>query len=376
MLTGEVPMGHFELPSKKVEVDVRLDEVVLRALAREPQRRYQTANEVRTDVNSIIATAGARPSGEPIQKALPFAKPDWLTWQIYAAYSLVMALMLHALLAAIYGGDEFWNKTVVATACLTIVATSTLAYLIEKLKFDARRSAWRGRNFLAMVLGLMLLLIPVILLSPVELKDWVPSSAASLTPRDERYLRLLQLGLWFWSIYFVAAQIFYPLGRSIRQGRRSQNPREAPDVDPSGTTKGQGAASLVVNPAWGLIITGIISWITIPLAFMIPFMQPDLVGAQRTIFQISFGVIPLVVGTIMALAGFRMKRLEGYRLAMCAAVLPIVVLIFKLIGLSFGTLAIGPADLVGAPVGLWALVILTRSDVQAAFHTRELPEAS
>ncbi len=31
MLTGEVPAGHFEPPSKKVEIDVRLDEVVLRA---------------------------------------------------------------------------------------------------------------------------------------------------------------------------------------------------------------------------------------------------------------------------------------------------------------------------------------------------------
>jgi hypothetical protein len=70
----------------------------------------------------------------------------------------------------------------------------------------------------------------------------------------------------------------------------------------------------------------------------------------------------------MALAGFRMKRLEGYRLATFAAVLPIAVLIFKLIGLSFGTLAIGPADLVGAPVGLWVLVVLTRSDVKAAFQ--------
>jgi hypothetical protein len=131
-------------------------------------------------------------------------------------------------------------------------------------------------------------------------------------------------------------------------------------------------ARLVANPAWGLIITGVISWITIPLAFAVPFTEnmKDLNATQRAIFQISFGVIPLVVGTIMALAGFRMKRLEGYRLAMFAAMLPIVVLIFKLVGLSFDTLAIGPADLVGAPVGLWALVVLTRSDVKSAFHAR------
>lgn len=56
MLTGEAPMGHFDPPSKKVQLDVRLDEVVLRTLARDPERRYQNASEVRTDVESISET--------------------------------------------------------------------------------------------------------------------------------------------------------------------------------------------------------------------------------------------------------------------------------------------------------------------------------
>ena len=53
MLTGQVPAGHFDPPSKMVQVDVRLDEVVLRALAREPGRRYQHVSEVKTDVETI-----------------------------------------------------------------------------------------------------------------------------------------------------------------------------------------------------------------------------------------------------------------------------------------------------------------------------------
>ncbi|MDP6947323.1 MAG: serine/threonine-protein kinase, partial [Myxococcota bacterium] len=40
MLTGELPIGRFAAPSQKVEIDVRLDEVVLRTLEKEPQRRY------------------------------------------------------------------------------------------------------------------------------------------------------------------------------------------------------------------------------------------------------------------------------------------------------------------------------------------------
>ncbi len=53
MLTGELPLGRFSPPSKKVRVDVRLDEVVLKTLEKEPDRRYQHASEVRTDVETI-----------------------------------------------------------------------------------------------------------------------------------------------------------------------------------------------------------------------------------------------------------------------------------------------------------------------------------
>lgn len=58
MLTGQVPAGHFDPPSKKVQIDVRLDEVVLRSLAREPERRYQQASEVKTDVEVISQSSG------------------------------------------------------------------------------------------------------------------------------------------------------------------------------------------------------------------------------------------------------------------------------------------------------------------------------
>jgi len=53
MLTGELPLGRFPLPSRKVHVDVRLDEVVLKTLEKEPERRYQHASEVKADVETI-----------------------------------------------------------------------------------------------------------------------------------------------------------------------------------------------------------------------------------------------------------------------------------------------------------------------------------
>ena len=55
MLTGELPMGKFQPPSRKVQVDVRLDEVVLRTLAKEPELRYQQVSQVRTEVQTIAS---------------------------------------------------------------------------------------------------------------------------------------------------------------------------------------------------------------------------------------------------------------------------------------------------------------------------------
>ena len=59
LLTGELPSRPIEPPSKRVQIDVRLDEVVLRALEKEPQRRYQQAGEIKTRVETIVTTPNA-----------------------------------------------------------------------------------------------------------------------------------------------------------------------------------------------------------------------------------------------------------------------------------------------------------------------------
>ncbi len=65
MLTGELPKKQLEPPSRKVIIDVRLDEVVLRALEKEPSRRYQHAADVKTEVETIAATIVADATQTP-----------------------------------------------------------------------------------------------------------------------------------------------------------------------------------------------------------------------------------------------------------------------------------------------------------------------
>jgi serine/threonine protein kinase len=78
MLTGELPGQRFEPPSRRVQVDVRLDDIVLRALEKQPERRYQQVSEVRTAVETIATTlperGGQHAEGRD-QRQLPLLAP-------------------------------------------------------------------------------------------------------------------------------------------------------------------------------------------------------------------------------------------------------------------------------------------------------------
>ena len=54
MLTGTRPQGAFDLPSIKSRVDARLDEVVIKAMRQEPERRYQRISELREAVDRTV----------------------------------------------------------------------------------------------------------------------------------------------------------------------------------------------------------------------------------------------------------------------------------------------------------------------------------
>ncbi len=54
MLAGERPKENITPPSKRVQVDIRIDEIVLRALEKAPELRFATAAEFRTQVEAAI----------------------------------------------------------------------------------------------------------------------------------------------------------------------------------------------------------------------------------------------------------------------------------------------------------------------------------
>jgi predicted Ser/Thr protein kinase len=88
MLTGELPLGKFAPPSRRVQVDVRLDDVVLRALEREPQHRYQKVSEVRTRLDTISGGAGG-PAGGPATPVRPSLDARTLEQDVIARNTVV-----------------------------------------------------------------------------------------------------------------------------------------------------------------------------------------------------------------------------------------------------------------------------------------------
>ncbi len=71
MLTGELPLGRFPLPSEVGRGDPQLDRIVERTLAKDPSRRFQRASEIKTAVEAI----GGAGAGAAAPSAVPAVPP-------------------------------------------------------------------------------------------------------------------------------------------------------------------------------------------------------------------------------------------------------------------------------------------------------------
>lgn len=57
LLTGELPLGRFALPSEKGKGDAKLDQVVIRSLAKDPAERFQNAGQMKAALSGVKLAA-------------------------------------------------------------------------------------------------------------------------------------------------------------------------------------------------------------------------------------------------------------------------------------------------------------------------------
>lgn len=75
MLCGQVPQGIFDPPSIRVGVDERVDQVVIRAMQQEPDRRYQNTAEMKHEVQTIQLSHDPN-ARAPQPRKIPGAAPQ------------------------------------------------------------------------------------------------------------------------------------------------------------------------------------------------------------------------------------------------------------------------------------------------------------
>ncbi len=122
LLTGELPIGRFTPPSQVVALDVRLDEIVLRTLEKEPARRYQLASALKTDVERVSSSeapaARATPARATPEPAAPAREPrrrrsgvgTAVAWGAGIVFVLALAFVGFAMLVAMQRGNALRDE--------------------------------------------------------------------------------------------------------------------------------------------------------------------------------------------------------------------------------------------------------------------------
>ncbi len=353
MLTGELPLGKFQAPSKKVHVDVRLDEVVLHTLEKEPERRYQHASEVKTDVETIAGSAPARQATPKSGMVRLFETIAGVTVTSRAAVRTlnISALGFLGSLSALgvlpgmrwclgFSGFFGFFGLIGVAYMIEIVARRKTRRVAGPPEVASEVNPWQPAILLLGGLGSVALLL-----------------MAAVLPRPGNWLALL-----FGSFGVVVATIKlaglwpFPSGVFPRSNFTRRNLPSACTNGPRPQSHEPSAATEEVRrqvkaPAIALLVTGILNWVAIPFIVIITAAiarGKNLHGG----LLIWVPLAALIFSSLMIVAGLKMKRLEAYGLAITGSILAML---------------ISPGNLVGLPVGIWALVVLSHREVREAF---------
>jgi predicted Ser/Thr protein kinase len=341
MLTGQVPVGRFAMPSEKAGTDAYLDKVVLHALEREPERRYQHVSDVKTDVES-----GARQAPRPLRHAvvddLELARHQvqgpargLIVVGLLGPLGWFVAFLLFALYIYIQAPSQwFWSE--MAKAYFPFLAfflgNAVVGGFLVAGGLKMRRLEAYEFSVLSCVMVLLQLATPT---WPIN----------------------LLIGLWaFWVLRKpeVKAAFDAELQRRTRTAaEREQSPDEA-------------ARTRVRAPAFALMAAGILYTLPLVVLMLVAAFEFFVVESMHSVRALQAILVPLLpsflAGMLMVLGAENMLRLRSYNLAVTGTVLAL--------------LPCSPCWIVGLPIGILALAVLNAPEVKAAFGRSEITPES
>lgn len=129
-------------------------------------------------------------------------------------------------------------------------------------------------------------------------------------------------------------------------------------------------AAQVSGPSIGLLVTGIIGGVFSIIGLFMSFLGTSISSLMADRFDefderytelyegaagIASSFIGILVAALIIYAALKMKELSQYGLCMAASILAMIP-------------CISPCCIIGLPIGIWCLIVLTKPEVKTAFH--------
>jgi tRNA A-37 threonylcarbamoyl transferase component Bud32 len=371
MLTGELPGKRLEPPSKKVLIDVRLDEVVLRALEKEPERRYQQVSQVKTAVEMIVSSRAQEPT-ELVPKLR--WRDRWL-WDTHNGFAWVLKAVLAVfalLLVPLLLPFLLWPP-VIGGVMGFIAIYGWVGHRIRMLKAalppgEAEVAegwlAWpQGMWPFNRSQGLAILHDDRLELVPVWYVGTHTIPLADITSVRQAHWVYVPL-VWKHGLELelangqrVSLAVPEPIGRRWQALLSREKPSAVPALSEADLSA---VRQQLQTPATGLMVAGALTFVPaviLAAAMMVGFVLfpllalaeglPDTIGWRKILFMLLASAWALP-GFLVWLGARRMTRLQDRGWALAASLVAMIT---------------PPGCLVGLPFGIWALVVLNRPAV-------------
>jgi len=129
-------------------------------------------------------------------------------------------------------------------------------------------------------------------------------------------------------------------------------------------------AAQVSGPSIGLLVTGIIGGVFSIIGLFMSFLGTSISSLMADRFDefderytelyegaagIASSLIGILVAALIIYAALKMKELTQYGLCMAASILAMIP-------------CISPCCIIGLPIGIWCLIVLTKPEIKTAFH--------
>ncbi len=188
LLTGELPLGRFSAPSVKATIDARVDEIVMRALAKERELRQQTAGEVGTQVENLATSAGVASA----KVAANGGDGKWAGIRVVREES----------------GKPVVHGPGVLLACLAFVPAATVVFVVLILRPSSARHPFEG----AMGISAAFLAVVAVLAvrGAIRAREcWVPGASPGVqAPALPRWARVVAWGIaGVWMLGLMSSQV-------------------------------------------------------------------------------------------------------------------------------------------------------------------------